>query len=229
MNIVPKLIENAIKKGIIKKNKLVVEDYEDDEFVIIHKGMNIPLDYISILSYDKYSFVYIKTPKDKIYIYFSPKNEKLFEDTGFFDEKEGLSVISINIEQRLYCIELTTNEFNYIYINFITTTPDNCDEIECKKLNGLFKVLYNFLYAINYNNVVTLTDDVQINGKFITAERALKNNKHISIYEKYGFKMSPDRRQDIINAVNNNNIKIVKDLSRNIPMICKNITEFNQC
>ncbi len=118
MNIVSKLIENAIKKGIIKRHKLVVEDYTDDEFVIIHKGIHIPIDNISILSYETYIFVYIKTQKDKIFIYFSPKNENLFEDTGFFDEKEGLPVISINIEQRLYCIELTTNEFNNIYIIF---------------------------------------------------------------------------------------------------------------
>lgn len=230
MNIVSKLIENAIKNGTIKRNKLVFEDYENnDEFVIIHKGIHIPIDNISILSYEKYIFVYIKTQKDKIFIYFSPKNKTLFEDTGNYDEKEGLPIISINIERKLYCIELTTNEYNNIYINFITTTPDSCDKIECHRLNGLFKLLYNFLSAINYNNIVSLTDDVQINGKFITTERALKNNEHISIYEKYGFKMSPTRRQDIINAVKNKNITLVEELTRNIPMISENITKFNHC
>lgn len=55
MNIVSKLIENAIKNGTIKRNKLVFEDYENnDEFVIIHKGIHIPIDNISILSYEKY-------------------------------------------------------------------------------------------------------------------------------------------------------------------------------
>ena len=68
MTIVSKLIENAIKKGTIKQNKLVVEDYEDDEFVIIHKGIHIPIDNISILSYENI-FLYILKHKKIKYLF----------------------------------------------------------------------------------------------------------------------------------------------------------------
>jgi hypothetical protein len=101
--------------------------------------------------------------------------------------------------------------------------------------------LHIFLNHIEYKGVISLKDDSRINPNLnrmdnLNTKRIsnlLKENnlvmlrlsqgiKEISIYEKYGFKMSSDIYNIIINAFNNNNINELKKHIYNIPMKAEN-------
>ena len=43
----------------------------------------------------------------------------------------------MNIETKKYCIELTTNQENHLYINYITTIPDGCNNRLCINNNNI--------------------------------------------------------------------------------------------
>ena len=90
-------------------------------------------------------------------------------------------------------------------------------------------ILKIFLTKYHYKGVVSLNDDVQVNGEFITKKRALEGKKDISIYQKYGFKIDIILRNCIINAVKTNDIKTLNALTRNIPMVSLDISKFDQC
>jgi hypothetical protein len=95
--------------------------------------------------------------------------------------------------------------------------------------------LHIFLNHIEYKGVISLKDDSRINHNLNTkriSNLSKENNlvmlrlsqgiKEISIYEKYGFKMSSDIYNIIINAFNNNNINELKKHIYNIPMKAEN-------
>ena len=225
------LIARAAKDGNIKIDKFKYDDgeggKEGEDYVLKHRGINITSKNIAIITSENYNFLWINN-LEKSYIYFADNINKLMVDSGEYSVK-GLPIVSINLEDKIYCIELTTNEFNVVYINFITTLPIGCNTKECKRLKGLFAVLYKLLMSIKYIGPVSLKDDVQVNGKFVTITRALENNPKISIYQRYGFKMSHERYKDIMEAVNKKDMKKLEVIARNIPMMASNIRNFNQC
>lgn len=244
------LINYASKIGNIRIEKFMLiytgedSDVEEEEkveegvtYVIHHKGTVTTSKDIRILTVGKYKFLWIKNVDNKSYIYFADNIDNLIVDSGNFDDVGGISIYNINLEDRKFCIELTTNEFNFFYINYITTLPEGCLNIACKRTKGLFQVLYILLSSINYTDNVSLQDDVQIDDVFITPQRALQGKENISMYQRYGFKMSPDRRADIIklantinNTVNNHEQRNkLNKITRAIPMVATNISKFNQC
>ena len=201
----------------------------DDDYIIKHMDMTISSDDIKIIIINKYKFLYINI-YNKIYIYFADNIYDLLKDSNEFDEKTGMPIMSINRESKKYCIELIYDKDEpHMHLNFITTLPKGCNNKECQRLNGLFKILKNFLTKYHYKGVVSLNDDVQVNGEFITKKRALEGKKDISIYQKYGFKIDIILRNCIINAVKTNDIKTLNALTRNIPMVSLDISKFDQC
>jgi hypothetical protein len=146
----------------------------------------------------------------------------------------------VNIKTKKYCIELTTN---HLYINYTSTIPNGCNNRLCikssnihnnKGLSVLFRILHIFLNHIEYKGVISLKDDSRINPNLDTKRisnlsketnlvmlRLSQGIKKISIYEKYGFKMSSDIYNIIINAFNNN-INELKKHIYNIPIKAEN-------
>ena len=112
----------------------------------------------------------------------------------------------------------------------MTTIPNGCNNTLCNKgLSFLFKVLYIFLNHIEYKGQISLRDDSRlINTKEtnLIMLRLKQGKSQISIYEKYGFKMSDNTYNIILNLYNNNNINELKKHIFNIPMISKNIDLF---
>lgn len=229
------LILNARKKGTITFHKFKYnvdgeEQKEGEDYILKHRGFTIKSSDITIISVGVYNFLWIKNMgKDKNYIYFSDDWRSLMVESDEYDHIKGIPIVCINLEDKKYCIELTTNEFNFLYINFITTLPKGCNNKECQRLRGVFAVLYKFLINIKYTGPVSLRDDSQYEGKFIVFTRAMEKKSNLSIYEKYGFIMSKERRDDIMKAVYNNDIKQLLTITRNIPMIANNINNFYQC
>ena len=227
------LIKKAINSGKIKKVDMKMEDEDEDEddYHIFHRGIEIKKKDIYMLMIDpvEASFLYVSIPSDKK-IYFYAANDissNLIEDIGY--HTTGNTIKGINFEDRKFCIELTLNEYNQIYINFITTLPDGCENKFCNKLNGLFALLFKFLNQIGYKDAVSLKDDARVGGDSLVFLRLMKNDKNIIIYEKYGFKMSVNRYNDIIKAKKDNDIIKLKNFTSNIPMRAKNINEFDKC
>lgn len=224
-------IASEIGKVTLHNFEYSKDEVEGEDYILKHRGVAINSKNISIIKTGGYIFLWIMNfeNKGKSYIYFADDLSKLLVESDEYDNIKGLPIVCINLEDKEYCIELTTNEFNFLYINFITTLPLGCDKKECKRLKGLFSVLYKFLINIKYNGPISLKDDVQVNGNFLTIKRALNNNPTISIYQRYGFEMSEKRYNDIRKAVINKDIKKLEEIARNIPMIALNIEKFNQC
>lgn len=229
------LIGRAAKTGMITLHKFKYtgdgDEVEGEDYVLKHRGINITSEDIAIITAGAYKFLWIMNfeQEGKSYIYFADHLGKLMVESDEYDRVKGLPIVSINLEDKKYCIELTTNEFNLLYINFITTLPSGCNNKECERLRGLFTVLYKFLMSIKYTGPVSLKDDVQAGGEFVTIKRAMAKNPSISIYQRYGFAMSTQRYQDIMEAVDKKDKKKLEALARNIPMMARSIENFNQC
>ena len=220
---------------IAQSSNVKIQDYkiQDPENIEL-RNRGIPIVNLNIIipiKYPECSFLYVRTyDKNEYneYLYFADDVSSLIEDTYSYTEK-GEEIYSINLENRKFCIELTMESLGYLYINFITTIPGNCKNYFCKGLNGLFQALYFFLSSIDYTKIVLLKDDAQVNGKFLLYERIINNQIPYSIYSKYGFEISPLRLADIEQAYKNNDLQVLKIITRNVPMVAPNINNFGKC
>jgi hypothetical protein len=112
---------------------------------------------------------------------------------------------------------------NKLYNNLKDLKEDN------KGLSFLFRILYIFLNHIEYKGEISLRDDSKITNmpeNNLVMIRLSQGKKQISIYEKYGCKMSSVIYNNILNAFNNKNITELKKHIYNIQMKADNIDLF---
>lgn len=196
-----------------------------DKVVYSHRGIVFPeeqdLFWINLRSVHDlrktYDFLYVFTPEKEEFLYYFPSRDDAIEPLG---KVKQYFLYGIDVTERKYCFEIKVNVVGEMYINYITTEPKGCN----LGLKGLFEILYLFLYKIGYKGKVALKDDVQIAGKFITYERILEGKP--SIYEKYGFRILPERLDSIRKAKDSNDLKTLKVLCSNIPMVARDISKF---
>jgi hypothetical protein len=226
------LINNSLQTDNIVIIDLVSEMREkepDADFSFSHKGEPVTTILLIIpVNNIECNFVYILT-SDNTFLYYFPCTKELctelvLSDLGY--DENAKEVVGIDFEDKHFCIEIIDKE-SFLYINFITTTPDKCDSVMCNRLAGLFSMLYCFLSSIGYDGIVWLKDDVVINGEFITYKRLLEGKG--SIYTKYGFRILPNVQEKIDELLKFGKLEELKVLSRNIPMVSQNIIGFNSC
>jgi len=241
-NLIDDIISNSIKTNKIQLAN-VDKQYLNNKYNIVHRGYDIKYDDISKLlinqnaipynNINKLQFLYVKVPlinKSYLYYYCDLINLNDLIDIIGYNKLTKNKIVGVNFEQKKYCIELTTNDENNLYINYMTTIPNGCNNTLCNKgLSFLFKVLYIFLNHIEYKGQISLRDDsrlINMKETNLIILRLSQGKSQISIYEKYGFKMSDNTHNIILNLFNNNNINELKKHIFNIPMISKNIDLF---
>ena len=246
INLIDDIITNSIKTNKINL-KNVDKQYLNNKYNIVHRGYDIKSDDISKLSinlqenpnnidgltYCKLQFLYVKVPvinKSYLYYYCDLINLNDLIDIIGYNKLTKNKIVGVNFEQKKYCIELTTNDENNLYINYMTTIPNGCNNTLCNKgLSFLFKVLYIFLNHIEYKGQISLRDDsrlINMKETNLIILRLSQGKSQISIYEKYGFKISSDIYNTILNAFNNKNITELKKHIYNIQMKADNIDLF---
>lgn len=191
-----------------------------NKVVYSHRGVNFPegKEYIFWVNIKGYSFLYVVTPDREEYIYYFPSKEDVVESLG--QSGDGTFIYGVDVSTKKYCFEIKITIAGDMYINYITTVPEGCG-VGLKKL---FEVAYLLLSTIGYKGKIALKDDVQIDGKFITFDR-IKQGKP-SIYSRYGFRIIPEREIQIQQAKNKGDMKLLKELCHNIPMVAKDISQF---
>ena len=114
-------IASEIGKVTLHNFEYSKDEVEGEDYILKHRGVDINSKNISIIKTGGYIFLWIMNfeNKGKSYIYFADDLSKLLFESDEYDNIKGLPIVCINLEDKEYCIELTTNEFNFLYINFI--------------------------------------------------------------------------------------------------------------
>lgn len=212
---------------VSRVNHKFSNDFYEDEASILF--LDETIDPAEIFSVTANGCTFVEIPcnfEKRVHYYYIADTEKdIFEDSGY--DETGMPFYSINRSNKRYCIELIKDSRGFFKINFITTQPKGCSGVECKRLNGLFSVIKKFLEGIGYTGIVSLEDDVMVNGSLITYDRFLEGKP--SIYAKYGFCMSDDKKKQLDLLKSENRLEELRKSMRNIFMVAQNVSNFDKC
>lgn len=188
------------------KYKNVIKNYDKIEI----RAVFYPINELEIktVSIEDINILFLQF-KDSIFIYgfsdfksFIQNSTKIIQemDKETFEFKEVRretipKSLTIDTEKKGYCFEIINDNYKkeLLKINFITTNAEvGCSKQngDCKSLNYLFNIIFNFLDMINYDQPLLLQDDSQIDNSSLLLFNLLKDKE--SIYCKYGFQLTKE-------------------------------------